>query len=108
MSVIHSLYLCSVIDLIESCNLHVYGPQLYTPCICGQLYFLISIKIALLIKSIIKNCVILWLEDFMRLVVDGLICFGCVVCLVVKKVRNKKNVDKEFFFFLSKKNKIKN
>ena len=98
MSVIHSLYLCSVIDLIESCNLHVHGPQLYTPCICGQLYFLISIKIALLIKSIIKNCVILWLEDFMRLVVDGLICFGCVVCLVVKKVRNKKNVDKDFFF----------
>lgn len=56
MSVIHSLSLCSVIDMIESCNLHVYGPQLYTPYMRERLYFLISIKIALPIKSIIKNC----------------------------------------------------
>lgn len=39
MSVMHSLSLCSVIDLIESFNLHAYGPRLYTPCICGRFYF---------------------------------------------------------------------
>ena len=41
MPVLHRLSLCSVINLIDSCNLHdwFYGPQLCTPCILGGLFF---------------------------------------------------------------------
>ena len=48
-SILQSLSLCSIIDLIDSCNLHdwLYGLQLYTPCILGWLYFF----------EINKNCI---------------------------------------------------
>lgn len=56
MSALHSLTLCSVFYLINSCNFRVwlYGPQMYTPSILGQFCFYLFIyinKIALLNKK---------------------------------------------------------
>ena len=53
MSILHSLSLCSIIDLIDLCNLRnwLFDPQLYTPYVFRWHYFLISIRIFLLIKK---------------------------------------------------------
>ena len=95
MSVLHSLSLCFVIDLINSCKLRdwLYGPQLYTSRILGWLYFSILITFALLVKKKKKNSqitIILFIpykicENFMTCTMV-LICINQLSCEFINLV----------------------